>query len=130
MPGRPTRSAIPRPRRTTALWLGGSVALLLAVGLLAARPTPIVGVDGDALQYSVDGGSIVDLGPCPHEEDDTWTCSVNSYGDSSTVTYRVKVGGLGCWTAVSTEPIGAGRPQRLTGCIDAWDQVRFFDRLL
>jgi hypothetical protein len=120
----------PRPTRTTVLWLGGSAALILVVGLLAARPAPIVGVDGKALQYSVEGASPFDNRPCPHEEDGTWTCSRHDSGYSSTVAYRVKVGGLGCWQAVRTGPAGEGSPRRLSGCITVWDQFRLFDALL
>jgi hypothetical protein len=53
-----------RPVRTTARWLGGTVGLVLAVGLLTARPAPIVGVDGKALQYSV-SSSISTARPAP-----------------------------------------------------------------
>ncbi|HYJ21748.1 MAG TPA: hypothetical protein VEW07_06980 [Solirubrobacterales bacterium] len=120
----------PLPGRTAAYWLGGSLCLLLAVGLVAARPTPIIGVDGEALQYSVDGGGLFESHPCSRGEDGTWTCSVYDSRYSSTVPIRVKVGGLGCWTAVRSEAVGEGSPERLSGCLTAWDQVRFFDHLL
>lgn len=120
----------PRPTRTTALWLGGGGALILAVGLLAARPAPLVGVDGKALQYSVEGASLFENRPCPREADGTWTCSRHDDGYSSTLPYRVKVGWLGCWHAVRTGPAGEGAPKRLSGCITVWDQLRLFDTLL
>lgn len=120
----------PRPGRVTAYWLGGSLCLLLVVGLIAARPTPLLGVDGEALQYSVDGGSLFDSHACSHEDDDTWTCAVYDSGDSSAIPIRVKVGGLGCWTAVRSEPAGGGAPERRSGCLTAWDQVRILDHLL
>ncbi len=121
----------PRPARATAYWLGGSAALLLVVGIFTARPTPIIGVDGKALQYSVGGGSLLfDSQPCPHEANDTWTCGVYNSAVSGTVTYRVRVGGLGCWTAIRSERVGVGSPRRLSGCLTAWDQLRLFDQLL
>lgn len=122
----------PRPARTTAYWLGGSAALLLVVGIFSARPTPIIGVDGEALQYSVGGGSLLfNSQPCPHDEaNGTWTCAVYDGSVSGTIPYRVRVGGLGCWTAIRSEPIGVDSPKRLSGCLTAWDQVRLFDQLL
>ncbi len=122
----------PRPARTAAYWLGGSVALLLGIGLLSARPTPIIGVDGKALEYSVGGGGGVffDSDPCPHNADGTWTCARYDSVVSGTVPYRVRVGGLGCWTAIRAERVGVGSPERLAGCLTAWDQVRLFDQLL
>jgi hypothetical protein len=101
------------------------------IGVLVARPTPIVGVDGEALQYSVGGGNLLfDSEPCPHEADGSWTCDVYNSNVSGTVPYRVRVGGLGCWTAVRSGRIGVGSPKRLSGCLTAWDQVRLFDDLL
>jgi hypothetical protein len=68
--------------------------------------------------------------PCPHEADGSWTCDVYDGAVSGTVPYRVRVGGLGCWTAIRAERIGVGSPKRLSGCLTAWDQVRLFDDLL
>jgi hypothetical protein len=120
----------PLPGRTAAYWLSGSLVLLLVVGLVSARPTPIIGVDGEALQYSVDGGSLFDSQPCPHEANGTWTCAVYDNAYSSTVSYRVRVGELGCWTADRSAPPGESSPERLSGCLTVWDQVRLFDQLL
>lgn len=121
----------PRPARTTALWLGGFAALILVAGLLAARPTPITGVDGKALQYSVGGGNLgLSTEPCSHGGGGAWTCGVYDDGFSGTVSYEVEVGGLGCWTAVRAGWAGEGGPKQLSGCLTVWDQVRLFDRLL
>jgi hypothetical protein len=122
----------PRPRRTTRLWLGSTAALVLVIGLAAARPAPIVGVDGKALQYSISGGSILTSRPCPHKPDGTWSCSVPDRGYSSAIPYRVRVGGLGCWTATSTLSTRDDPPRRLEGCITVRDQIRLskaFSRL-
>jgi hypothetical protein len=118
-----------RSGRTAALWLGGTAGLVVAIGLLAARPAPLVGVDGKALQYSV-SSSIFDHAPCPHEADGSWTCTVPDSEYSGSIPYRVKVGGLGCWTATSTISTREDPPQRLRGCITVWDQIRIFEGLL
>jgi hypothetical protein len=118
-----------RPGRTTALWLGGTAGLVVAIGLLTARPTPLVGVDGKALQYSV-GNSIFDHDPCPHDADGSWTCSVPDSERSSSIPYRVRVDGLGCWTATSTFSTRDNPPRRLEGCITVWDQIRIFEGLI
>lgn len=115
----------PRPAGTTALWLSGSAALVLVVGLFAARPAPIVGVDGEALQYSV-GSSNLDFSsePCQPGDGGIWTCRAYDDDASGTVLYEVKVGDLGCWQAARAEWPGAGAPKPLTGCLTFWDQIR------
>jgi hypothetical protein len=121
----------PRPHRVTALWLSGSLALLLAIGLLAARPTPVIGVDGRALQYSVGGGNLgFPTQPCRHDADGAWSCTVWDNGYSSTVAYRVKVHHLGCWTATRAGWSAEGSAKRLSGCITVWDHFRLLDGAL
>lgn len=121
----------PRPIRIAALWVCGTAALVFAVGLLAARPTPVTGVDGKALQYSVSGGNLgFSVEPCGHGDGGSWSCSVYDDGFSGAVPYDVRVGGLGCWTAIRAGRAGEGASKRLSGCLTVWDQIRLFDRLL
>lgn len=124
-PGRHRRSL-----RTTATMLGGALALLLIVGLLSARPTPVLGVDGKALQYSVGGGNLgLSVEPCEQLGDGSWRCSRYDNQFSGTVAYRVKVNGLGCWQATRIGAPGEGSRRHLDGCLTVWDQIRPFEEL-
>lgn len=69
-------------------------AAVAALGLFAARPTPILGTSGESLGSSVGSG---------------------------TVSYRVAVNGVGCWTAVRTGGAGEGSRKRLSGCVNLLD---------
>lgn len=121
----------PRPLRTTVLMTAGICALLLAVGLLASRPAPVVGVHGEALQYSVGNGNLgSSVPPCSPTPDGTWSCQRYDDGFSSTVTYRVKANRLGCWRAVRISSSGEGSEKRLSGCITVWDEIRLLNTLL
>lgn len=112
----------PRPAGTTARWLGGSATLILVIGLLAARPTPILGVDGKALQHSVGGGILgSSTEPCQPAAGGTWNCDVYDDNVSGTVLYQVKVGDLGCWSAIHADWTGKRTPRPLTGCLTFWD---------
>jgi hypothetical protein len=120
----------PRTERDTALLVGGTLALLLAVGLLASRPAPLIGVHGTALQYSVGGGNLgSSMPPCRHAGDGSWSCQKYDSGFSSYVPYRVEVGKLGCWNAVRGADTGEGSEKRLSGCITIWDEIRLMNAI-
>jgi hypothetical protein len=93
-----------RSARLVALWLGGTLAAVLALGFLTARPSAVFGVSGEALQNSVDGFA---TSPCEHRAGRVWSCHVSD-GSSSSVTYRVHVNRLGCWTATRVVSQGVG----------------------
>lgn len=122
----------PRPARTTVLMTAGVAALLFAVGLLASRPAPVIGVHGKALQYSVGGGNLgSSMPPCHPAGDGVWSCERYDDGFSGTVPYDVKVNGLGCWRAVRVGPSpGEGAEERLSGCITIWDEIRLMNAIL
>lgn len=122
----------PRPARTTVLIISGVVALLLAVGLLASRPAPVIGVHGKALQYSVGGGNLgSSMPPCRPAGDGVWSCQRYDDGFSGTVSYEVKVDGLGCWRGVRVGATpGEGAEKRPSGCITVWDEIRLMNAIL
>lgn len=121
-----------RPARASAAWIAGAVAALLVVGLFAARPAPVVGIDGSALQYSVESGPLsFDTRPCEQLADHLWRCRAADEEASGTVPYRVKTRRLGCWTATRIGPeFGDESRRRLSGCVTIWDQLRLWDSLL
>jgi hypothetical protein len=95
------------------------VAGLLVLAFLtffAFRPTAILGINGGALHSSV-GGSIAD-GGCTHIRHGVWKCLRMDSEGSSDVSYRVEVGGLGCWNATRSGGYDpeAG-PKHLSGCV-------------
>jgi hypothetical protein len=118
----------PRSRGTTTVWIAGTLALVVAIGLAAARPSPILGVDGKALAHSVGGGSLIGSNPsCRRIDGNTWSCSRSDSQGSSTVGYRVRLHSFGCWTAKRIGGAGEGSRRRLSGCINILDHLRLFE---
>jgi len=112
--GRPFRAQ--RSPAIFALWTGALVTAIAVFGFVAARPAPLLGVDeaavGKALPHR--GGGLFfelwpPLGPCQPLGPGRWGCSIyDQEGSGGTVSYRVEVDDLGCWTAVPTEGGGRG----------------------
>jgi hypothetical protein len=110
----------PRPFRIVALAIGGTILAIVMVGLCAARPSPILGIDGGSLGSSVGTGGLSTTEPCLHIDGEIWRCA--RYDDlvSGPIKYRVGVRNSGCWTArVDDESVGRRKP--LSGCITIVD---------
>lgn len=112
-----------RSPRALALAFASAGALVVVLGLAAARPSPILGVDGLALGHSVGTGDIGATQACRPAGDDAWTCERYDAERSGTVGYLVRVEDSGCWTARRTEPAGEESPERVTGCITVVDHI-------
>lgn len=115
-------------RRRRGLAIAASAIVL--VGVLAARPSLVIGTDADSLQRSV-GGFVSFERACLPRSDETWTCFAYDYGLSAEAAYRTDVDRAGCWTARS---VHTGRlapaEKELSGCVTAFDHVRPFSRIL
>jgi hypothetical protein len=124
------RDAGPQPASVTAASIGSILAAIAVLLLFAAFPSPILGVDGRSLEYSVGGPSFTGgPRPCEHRPDGTWFCRRWDSGGSSEADYRVAVDDFGCWTATREgDARGEGSPKRLSGCITIRDHIRLFDR--
>jgi hypothetical protein len=109
--------------RQVGIAIAASAAALLALGLFGARPAPILGLDGAALQGSVGGNLIGPGGGCQPQPDGGWRCSRFDDGFSGTVAYEVHANGRGCWHAVRVGGAGEGSRNRLSGCITLYDYV-------
>jgi len=98
-----------------AIVLLAAFVVVAGLGLLfSARPTPILGADGDSLAHSIS-----EVDSCT-EIDGTWNCLRNG-----NIGYRVKVGWDGCWDATLFGKNPATRlPRTRSGCIDIWDHLR------
>jgi hypothetical protein len=96
--------------------IAATAAAVLVLGLFGARPTPVLGIDGGALQSSVGGLDIFSLEPesCNREAGD-WICFLYESASSGSTSYRVQVDGLGCWKATRIGP-SHENPKRLSGC--------------
>ncbi len=113
-------------------YLAAMLACVAAVGATAARPTPILAVNGKALEYSIAGGPPLPDKACRRASAGSWTCGVWDNERSGAVPYRVDVDGLGCWNAQLRGQSSAegGKPQRLSGCITIFDHLRLLDRVI
>lgn len=126
-PERLARAADPvrhtRPRRVVLGWVGGTVAAIGFLGLFAARPAPVVGINGGALQRSV--GESPFFPPCRRDGDSSWICHRNTVGDphSGGVPHRVFVDTLGCWRATRIGHKGAVGRSPATGCVRLSDII-------
>lgn len=113
-----------RQWRRVGLATATVTALVLALGVFGARPSPLLGVGGKALESSVgNGGVFLDAAPCDRINADTWTCARWDNQFSSTVAYRVKVDDFGCWKAAKVGPAGEGSARRLSGCVSLLDYL-------
>jgi hypothetical protein len=117
----------PRSKRSAAYAAAGVLALVLVVGLFAARPTPILGVEGSSLERSVGGGiggiPAFELGPCRHLAGNRWMCSHWDDQVSGQVSYLVRVDNLGCWQATRVGPPGEGSPKYRSDCVTVFDYL-------
>ena len=116
--------APPRDPRWVLVALG-VVTAMFALGLLGARPSPLLGLDGRALQSSV-GNKVPYLpepDPCERQADGSWMCTRWDAGFSGTVGYEVRADRLGCWEAERATFSGEGSPKELSGCVSLVDFV-------
>jgi hypothetical protein len=109
----------PNPRTVAAI-LAAAVSAVLVFGLFGARPSPVLGLNGGALQGSV-GGALLDSHGCRPQPGGAWMCSRYDEGGSGTVSYVVRANGLGCWHATRVGGPGEGSSQRLSGCVTLYD---------
>ena len=112
--------------------LGASILVLLFVFIV--RPAILLGVGGKALHHSVQhetsrGAALTNS--C-QPSNGAWSCAISDRGSSSSADYEVKAESWGCWDArrVSNAPPEGGTPRRSSGCINAYDVLRPFDRVL
>jgi hypothetical protein len=106
-------------RRILGVVALGALVAAIVLGAFGARPAPVLGMNGEALESSFGNGNYFLGGPesCGHRPDGSWRCSRWDSQFSGTVSYRVDVNGLGCWHAVRVGPPGEGSPARLSGCV-------------
>jgi hypothetical protein len=127
--GAAERDRSPHPAHITTATIGSILVVIAALLLFAAFPSPILGVDGKSLQYSVGGSLLGTLKPCQKLAKDTWTCPRWDNGGSGSVDYRVTVDSVGCWTARRARRTSERSPRRLSGCITIRDHLRLANLL-
>jgi hypothetical protein len=109
-----------------------SAVVVLLIGLFAARPAPLLGISGSALQYDV-GGILSFRDGCHKNEDGSWTCFLYDDAVSGDRPYRVTVDSLGCWDAeIPPEDRGGVRytDPGDSGCLTIFSYLRPIDRIL
>jgi len=94
------------------------VGAIVVLGVFGARPAPVMGLDGEALQASV-GGSLLGLVPdsCVQGPGDAWRCFHYDAASSGNVTYEVTANWKGCWHAVLKGQPTENNPKRRSGCV-------------
>ncbi|HEX2392961.1 MAG TPA: hypothetical protein VHI77_08585 [Solirubrobacterales bacterium] len=105
------------------LYLAGALALVVALGLFAWRPAPVLGVDGGALASSVLGGALTS--PCERLPQGLWRCDLylGLYDEQPNAVYQVEVNRLGCWAALNRRATENGYPKHESGCLTIADYV-------
>jgi len=98
------------------------VAILVVATIFVLRPSPFIGVTGDAMAASLeDDLPAAVTTSCAEAGEGAWSCAASGPG-SGERTYEVTVNGFGCWTA---SPAGGaprvGTPATITGCITLMD---------
>jgi hypothetical protein len=96
------------------------LASLAAIALLVVRPARVIGVNGDALQTSLEG-ELPTAGSSPAKARCTeasrgaaWRCDELSHS----ISYEVRVDDWGCWHGEHVGGLLSGpAPQRVSGCI-------------
>jgi hypothetical protein len=110
--------------RALKWYFGSALVLVLLAVLFAWRPSAVLGVDGDALGHSVNGGGIFSGNyPCRQGVDDTWRCRVFDAGESTAYAYEVQADRWGCWEAerIGSPTAGGRAPRTISGCITLLD---------
>lgn len=103
-------------------YLATLVVVLIVAAVFVLRPSPFIGVTGDAMAASLeDGLPAAVTASCAEAGEDGWSCDATGPG-SGDRSYVVTVNGFGCWTA---SPEGGaprvGTPATITGCITLMD---------
>jgi hypothetical protein len=100
----------------------GIVATMLALGVFGARPAPVLGLNGGALQDSV-GNSLLGAGEdaCDPAPGGAWKCWRWDNGYSGVVNYTVKADWKGCWDAILDGRPTEDSPRRLSGCVSLFN---------
>jgi hypothetical protein len=105
--------------------VAAALVVTVLAGLFALWPAPVLGINGKVLQSSVGNSSLLGPDSCTPARRGAWTCSRWDNQFSSTVPYRVRVDGFGCWdaTRVSRYAGEGGSPKQISGCIRILDFV-------
>jgi hypothetical protein len=123
------RAALPlgsqRSPWVLALWPLVAILAIAFTGLFIARPAPILGVNGAALEHALPHGGFSSR-PCAKVAGG-YRCLVETperSGDSTE--YRVHLQGHGCWRAVPESAEGRRGWGVLSGCLTLLDYARPF----
>jgi hypothetical protein len=109
-----------------------TVAILVFIGVTIWRPAKIFGVSDKQVESSLARSIGHDERvkrtetTCQEGSGGAWACVVFDRGTSRQLTYRLQVGGDGCWDATLTNgPVVPGLlPQTLSACLSLRDYIR------
>ncbi|MBK8293534.1 MAG: hypothetical protein IPK93_01695 [Solirubrobacterales bacterium] len=97
--------------------------ILASLGLLFwARPTPILGVDGNSLAHSVQDSQYYEK--CREAPNGDWIC------EKAGTRYAVDIGWDGCWDGDRISgPATTFTPNEISGCVNLQDHLRLEEAL-
>lgn len=95
----------------------------VAIGYLAFRPARVLGVNGGAIQCSIDCQSR--FPDCTRDKSTTWQClrETNEHSGDA-VRYRVSISRSGCWHGVPVWGTEKRESPRVSGCLSILDYIR------
>jgi hypothetical protein len=113
-------------------WILVSLAIVVLIVVSIWRPARIYGVNDKQLESSV--ASTVGNGErvkreetrCAEGSGGNWACNVFDRATSRQLTYRIHVGGDGCWDGILTNgpPIPGLLGRTLSDCLSLTDYIR------
>jgi hypothetical protein len=110
--------------RRSGLRVAAILGLICAVafGYLAFRPARVLGINGGAIQCSIDCQAR--FPDCTRAKSAKWLClrEPNEHSGGA-ARYRISIGGSGCWHGV---PVGGAESEspRISGCLSVLDYLR------
>ena len=113
-------------------WILVSLAIVALIVVTVWRPAKIYGVSDkqveSSLAHTIGNGERVhrEETQCTEGSGGAWACNVFDRRTSRQLTYRLQVGGDGCWhgTLTNGAPIPGLAPEKLSDCLSLNDYIR------
>jgi hypothetical protein len=110
--------------RRVAVGAGAVAIVAIVLGAFAARPAPVLGIDGASLQRSV-GGRLAEAGGvgCKALSGPRWRCYQYDDSGGGWLAVPVRVNGRGCWRATDRTRRSPDVEGENRGCVHLGDYL-------